>query len=167
MKTIRQLGSIKPFIPVLILICCLAAVQSCSDDDDEESTPAKVNYSGVFEKSDEMVNTTATGTTTAVYDPATKELSFTLTWTGLGSAAASMHFHNDGPIMAPINDFPQATAGTVSGKVTLTDQQALDLAAGKIYAQIHTATYPGGEVIARLTKTGSGTNPPQSGGNGY
>lgn len=165
MKTCMQIFGFRPFVWVLTLIVLSAGFSSC--DDDEETPPAKVNYSGSFEKSSESVNTSATGTTTAIFDPASSELSFTVTWTGLGSAAASMHFHNDGPVMAPITGFPQTVSGTISGKVTLTTQQAADLAAGKIYTQIHTATYPAGEVIARLSKSSSGMNPPPGGGDGY
>ncbi|MGD9555581.1 MAG: CHRD domain-containing protein [Mangrovibacterium sp.] len=165
MKTWQFLGY-RRFILVFTLMLSVGGFLSC-DDDEEEEAPAKVNYSGSFEKSSDAVNTSATGTTRAIFDPASSELSFTVTWTGLGSAAANMHFHNDGPVMAPITGFPQTVSGTVSGKVTLTAQQAADLVAGKIYTQIHTATYPAGEVIARLSKSSSGMNPPPSGGNGY
>lgn len=168
MKTLVFFFKSRPFIPVLVIFLFLAGFPACNDDDDPEMAP-KVNYSGSFEKSTDAVTTSATGTTTATYDPNTLELSYTITWTGLGSNAANMHFHDDGPVIVPITGFPTATSGTVSGKATLTAQQAMDLAAGKIYAQIHTATYPGGEVIARLNKSTSGSNPPpgNGGGGGY
>jgi len=167
MKTSIYFLKSKPYVSVLIILLLLTGFSACNDDDEPEMAP-KVNYTGNFVKSAETVTTSATGTTTATYDPNTMELSYTITWTGLGSNAANMHLHDDGPVIVPVTGFPTATSGTVSGKATLTAQQAMDLAANKIYAQIHTATYPGGEVIARLSKSTSGSNPPPGGnGGGY
>jgi len=149
-------GNAFPFMMLLISVGFL----SCGKDDDPEPTPppANINYSASFVKSNDNVTTTATGTTTAVYNPTTRELSFTLTWTGLGSDPVGMHFHDAGPIIIPIEGFPVSVNGTFSGKATLTVEQANDLAAGKIYSQIHTVTYPGGEVIATLAKSGTSGN---------
>ena len=167
MRTFIHFFKSKPDVPVLILLLLMTGFTACDDDDEPEMAP-KVNYTGSFVKSAETVTTSATGTTTATYDPNTMELSYTITWTGLGTNAVNMHLHDDGPVIVPITGFPTATSGTVSGKATLTAQQAMDLAASKIYAQIHTATYPGGEVIARLSKSASGSNPPPGGdGDGY
>ncbi|MEL7589248.1 MAG: CHRD domain-containing protein [Prolixibacteraceae bacterium] len=167
MKTKIYVLNSKLFAVILIVLTILAGFSSCDDDEDMENNP--VAYSGSFVKSSETVVTSATGTTTATYNPVTLELSYMVTWTGLGSNAVNMHFHNDGPVMAPITGFAAATSGTVSGKVTLTAQQATDLAAGKIYTQIHTEDYPGGEVIATLSKSAGSNNQNQNppGGDGY
>lgn len=167
MKTKIYVLNSKLFAVVLVVLTLLAGFSSCDDDDDDDMENQPVAYSASFVKSSETVVTSATGTTTASFNPVTLELSYTVTWTGLGSNAVNMHFHNDGPVMAPITGFAEATGGTVSGKVTLTAQQATDLAAGKIYTQIHTENYPGGEVIATLSKSTGGNNPNPSGGDGY
>jgi hypothetical protein len=150
--TVHFLNGTTRFV-LIIALMMFAGFTSCNDDDDDEEQDPKINYSGSFVKSNDDVTTSATGTTTAIYDPAMLELSYTVTWSGLGSNAVNMHFHNDGPVMAGIQGFAEATSGTVSGKVMLTAQQATDLAAGQIYVQIHTSGYPGGEVIAPLTKS--------------
>ncbi|MEJ5960860.1 CHRD domain-containing protein [Pedobacter immunditicola] len=149
-------GYVFPFMMLLLTV----GFVSCSDDDDDEPapTPTMVNYSGNFVKSNDNVTTTATGTTTATYNTTTRELSYILTWTGLGSDPVGMHFHDAGPIIVPIENFPVAVSGTYSGKATLTVEQANDLAAGRIYSQIHTVNFPGGEVIATLTKSGTSGN---------
>ena len=168
MKTTIDLFNKKPQMVVLVLLLLFAGFYSCKDDDDDDDNmPAKVNYSGSFVKSAEAVETAATGTATAAFDPTTMELAYSLSWSGLGTNAVNMHFHNAGPVMAGIEGFPSETSGTVSGKVTLNAQQVLDLAAGKIYAQIHTVGYPGGEVIATLTKSSSPNPSSNSGGGGY
>ncbi len=151
-------GNAFPFIMLLMSV----GIMSCSKSKDNNPTPSPtmVNYAGNFVKSSDNVVTTATGTVTATYNPDTRELAYKITWSGLGSNPNGMHFHDAGPIIIPIESFPVAVSGTYSGKATLTAAQASDLAAGKIYAQIHTATYPAGEILATLTSSGS------SGGNG-
>ena len=98
---------------------------------------------------------TATGTADIDYDPASKKLSWKLTYTGLSGPATAAHFH--GPAEAGKNAgvaVPIANPGTspVEGSATLTDAQAADLVAGKYYVNIHTAANPGGEIRGQVTK---------------
>ncbi|TKW79642.1 MAG: CHRD domain-containing protein [Bradyrhizobium icense] len=96
-----------------------------------------------------------TGTADIDYDPASKKLSWKLTYTGLSGPATAAHFH--GPAEAGKNagvavGIPNVTAGPVEGSATLTDAQAADLVAGKYYINIHTAANPGGEIRGQVTK---------------
>jgi CHRD domain-containing protein len=98
---------------------------------------------------------TGTGTADLDYDPATKKLSWKLTYTGLSGPATAAHFH--GPAEAGKNAgvavaIPNATSSPVEGSATLTDAQAADLVAGKYYINIHTAANPGGEIRGQVTK---------------
>lgn len=156
----NAINSVKGYVFPFMMLLLTVGFVSCSDDDDDEPapTPTMVNYSGNFVKSNDNVTTTASGTTTATYNTTTRELSYILTWTGLGSDPVGMHFHDAGPIIIPIENFPVAVSGTYSGKATLTVEQANDLEAGRIYSQIHTVNFPGGEVIATLTKSGTSGN---------
>ncbi|KOH43356.1 CHRD domain-containing protein [Sunxiuqinia dokdonensis] len=168
MKTINDLFKEKVSWTAVLVILFFVGMTSCGDDSDpEEMVDMKVNYSADFVKANDEVTTSATGSATATYDPATMELSYSATWSGLGSNAVNMHFHNDGPVMVGIPGFPEATGGTVSGTISLTSQQASDLAAGKIYMMIHTVDYPGGEVNATLTKSSSSSNNTGENGSGY
>jgi hypothetical protein len=97
----------------------------------------------------------ATGTADLDYDPASKKLSWKLTYSGLSGPATAAHFH--GPAEAGKNAgvavaIPNATASPVEGSATLTDAQAADLVAGKYYINIHTAANPGGEIRGQVTK---------------
>jgi len=125
-----------------------------------------VSYSGSFVKSGDAVVTSATGTATATFNMTTLVLSYTISWSGLTSNAASMHFHDAGPVIYPINGFAAATTGTLSGSVNLTATQATDLATGKIYIQIHTVNIPAGEILATLSQSSS-TYTPTGGSSGY
>ena len=98
---------------------------------------------------------TGTGTADIDYDPATKKLSWKLTYTGLTGPAKAAHFH--GPAEPGKNAgvevaIPGATSSPAEGSATLTDAQAADLAAGKLYVNVHTAANPGGEIRGQVTK---------------
>ena len=98
---------------------------------------------------------TATGTADIDYDPASKKLSWKVTYTGLSGPATAAHFH--GPAEAGKNAgvavaIPNAASSPVEGSATLTDAQAADLEAGKYYVNIHTAANPGGEIRGQVTK---------------
>jgi hypothetical protein len=95
------------------------------------------------------------GTADLDYDPASKKLSWKLTYSGLSGPATAAHFH--GPAEAGKNAgvavaIPNATTSPVEGSATLTDAQAADLVAGKYYINIHTAANPGGEIRGQVTK---------------
>jgi CHRD domain len=102
--------------------------------------------------------TKGTGTITATYDPATKELSWKGSYSGLTGDVTAAHFH--GPAEAGKNagvamwistkgsPFPSS----FEGKATLTDAQASDLEKGLWYANFHTAANPGGELRGQMKK---------------
>jgi hypothetical protein len=99
--------------------------------------------------------TAGKGTADIDYDPASKKLSWKVTYTGLSGPATAAHFH--GPAEAGKNagvkvPIPNATASPAEGSATLTDEQAADLMAGKYYVNVHTAANPGGEIRGQVTK---------------
>jgi hypothetical protein len=100
-------------------------------------------------------SSTATGSADIDYDPASKKLSWKLSYSGLSGPATAAHFHgpaepgkNAGVAVA----IPNATSSPVEGSATLTDAQAADLLAGRYYINIHTAANPGGEIRGQVTK---------------
>ena len=114
-------------------------------------------FKATLDGKSEVPATTSTGTGTADidYDPATKKLSWKLTYTGLSGPATAAHFH--GPAVAGENAkvsvaIPGATSSPAEGSATLTDAQAADLEAGKLYVNVHTAANPGGEIRGQVTK---------------
>lgn len=153
---------------VLITFFVLLFGFSACNKDDETVADQTVKYSGSFVKSGDAVTTSATGTATGTYNPSTMVLTYKVTWDGLTSNAAAMHFHDAGPVIIPITGFSQTASGTYSGTATFTADQATDLAAGKIYIQIHSVNIPGGEIKATLTKTSTtSTSGGGGGGGGY
>lgn len=165
MKTIIKFIPINPHSLKMTVLVLLVGFASCKKNDSTVMN-GKDSYSGSFVKSTSTVVTSATGSVTATFDPTTLVLSYNVTWSGLGSNAGAMHFHDAGPVIYPITGFAAATSGTVSGSVTLTAAQATDLAAGKIYVQIHSVNIPSGEILATLSKN-STSYTPSGGGYGY
>lgn len=166
MKTIIKYIKIKNQLVRITILVLLIGFSSCKKDNSTVMS-GTVSYSGSFAKSTDAVVTSATGTATGTFNTTTMVLTYTVTWNGLTSNAAAMHFHDAGPVIIPITGFPTATSGTYSGTATFTSAQATDLAAGKVYIQIHTANNPGGEIIATLTKVSSPVTTGGGGGYGY
>ncbi len=98
--------------------------------------------------------TTGSGSVTASYDPATKQLTWSGSYSGLTGPATAAHFH--GPAEAGKNagvavPITPATS-PLKGSATLTDAQAADLMAGRWYVNIHTEANKGGELRGQLVK---------------
>ena len=103
--------------------------------------------------------TTGTGSVTATFDPATKELTYSGTFSGLTGPTMAAHFH--GPAEAGknagvqiwISEKGKPIESPFKGTVKLTDAQAADLMAGQWYVNLHTKANPGGEIRGQLVKS--------------
>lgn len=103
--------------------------------------------------------TAGTGSITATYDPATKQLTWNGTFSGLTGPATAAHIH--GPAEAGKNagvavwlsEKGKPLESPFKGSATLTEAQANDLMAGLWYVNVHTAANPGGELRGQLTKS--------------
>lgn len=98
--------------------------------------------------------TNATGQVDAVLNKESNLLKWQLSYSGLSGPATAGHFH--GPAMVGANagvalPFTGAMTSPMSGEATLTAAQAADLLAGRWYANIHTAKFPGGEIRGQMT----------------
>ena len=101
---------------------------------------------------------TGTGTVTATYDSATKQLSWKGTFSGLTGPATAAHFHGpaepgkNAGVVLWISTKGAPFTSPFQGSATLTDAQASDLMDGRFYVNIHTAANPGGELRGQLNK---------------
>jgi hypothetical protein len=109
------------------------------------------------------VTTSGSGSGTFSLNAGKTELTFSVTFSGLTGVTAA-HFHNaaagtnGGVVRAFSATELDATAGTISGVWTASDDQALtsalvdELEAGNIYVNIHTSANTGGEIRGQVTK---------------
>jgi len=123
------------------------------------SVPARADtqsYKAALNGASEVPATTSKGTGTAemTYDTASKKLTYKITYSGLSGPATGAHIH--GPAEAGKNAGVAvpfaAPASPIEGSATLTDAQAADLAAGKMYINVHTADNKGGEIRGQISK---------------
>jgi hypothetical protein len=135
----------------MLALTCLAALAFAAPARAEMVT-FKATMSGAQEVPPKT--TDGKGEAEATLDTATKVLTYTVTYSGLSGPATMGHIH--GPAAAGANAgvaIPFANpASPIKGTATLTDAQMADLMAGKMYANVHTAANPGGEIRGQLTK---------------
>jgi hypothetical protein len=98
------------------------------------------------------VQTPGKGTAVLAFDPATRELSWTLEFSDLTGPATAAHFH--GPA-APGKNAPPTLwivekgavpVSPAKGSATLTPEQAKAFTDGEWYVNVHTTTNPSGEI---------------------
>jgi len=128
------------------------------DDDDDKMTNAKYTISGAASGAQEVpaVVTTATGNLTGSYDTVSRQLIYSISWTGLSGDASVAHFH--GPALAgedasPLQDITIVTngmAGMAADTITAAADLHTALLAGRVYYNIHTAANPGGEIRGQV-----------------
>ena len=135
----------------LTAFCCIAALALASP-----ALAATLNLKADLKAASEVPPTDSkgTGSVTATFDTATKQLSWKGTVSGLTGPATAAHFHagevgKNGGVVVPIAG---ADKGSFEGSATLTDAQAAELMDGKWYVNVHTAANKGGEVRGQVTK---------------
>jgi hypothetical protein len=102
------------------------------------------------------VQTSGSGVAALTYDPGTRDLSWSITYSGLSGPATMAHFH--GPAASGKNAAVvlwMSTKGSpatspITGKATLTPDQAKDFLAGQWYVNVHTAANPAGEIRGQV-----------------
>jgi hypothetical protein len=93
------------------------------------------------------------GEATVAFDPATKLLIWSIDYMDLSGPATMAHFHGPAApgVAAGVEvNIPAPLASPIKGSTVLTDAQAGDLEAGKLYINIHTPALPKGEIRGQV-----------------
>jgi hypothetical protein len=96
-----------------------------------------------------------TGVVEATLDTDTKQLTWTISYSGLTGPVAAAHFHGPAPTgenAGPVVPIEGNLDSPIEGSATLTDAQIAELDGGMWYFNVHTAQYPDGEVRGQLAK---------------
>jgi len=100
------------------------------------------------------VTSDGTGTADITYDTDTKEMTWTIEFSGLTGPATAAHFHGpaaegeNAGVQVPI----EGTESPLEGSATLTDEQAGYLMDGMLYVNVHTEANGGGEIRGQVTE---------------
>jgi len=98
------------------------------------------------------------GTGMMTYDDVANQLNWNITFSGLLAGATASHFHGpaapgvNAGVQVPISlgAFAGATSGTLIGMAMLTETQETQLLSDLWYINIHTSTFPGGEIRGQV-----------------
>jgi hypothetical protein len=102
------------------------------------------------------VTTSGTGNAALTYDPATRMLSWDVTFSGLSSAATMAHFHGpategkNAGVLVWISKKGTPPSSPMTGETTLTPDQAKQFAAGEWYVNVHSKDHPSGELRGQV-----------------
>ena len=154
-------------------LAALTLASACKKKTDDNPNPTQ-QLSGDLSAANAIKPPSASpakGTVTGTYNPTTKVLTYTLTFSDLTGPPTIAHFHygdpnHTGSTFVSFTDLPNGTSGTIKGTATLTTVPAVPATAttkaipmavqpdslqmGHVYANIHTAKYPAGEIRANV-----------------
>jgi hypothetical protein len=142
------MNALRSSLAVLALIGGIAASPALAD-----TFKFKADLAGASEVP--PTTSSGKGTLDATFDTATKQLTYTVTYSGLTGPATAAHFHGPAAVGAnagvavPVQG---SVASPIKGTATLTDAQAADLQGGKFYFNIHTEANKGGEIRGQVVK---------------
>jgi glucose/arabinose dehydrogenase/plastocyanin len=96
-------------------------------------------------------SSTATGSGTATLDTLTGHFTWNISFTGLSASETAAHFH--GPAgtcdtASPVITLPLGSP--IAGSADLSAAQVADVLAGKWYVNVHSGTFPNGEIRGRV-----------------
>ncbi len=121
-----------------------------------QAAPASFNVSLSGAQQVPPVQTAGTGSADITYDPATREVTWSIAYSGLSSPATMAHFHGpaaagkNGPVVLWLSTKGSPAASPITGKATLTPAQAAQFAAGEWYINVHTKSHPAGEIRGQV-----------------
>jgi len=102
------------------------------------------------------VDTSGAATADLTYDPATRMVTWNIPYSGLSSPATMAHFHGpakpgqNGPVLVWLTAQGSPPANPITGRATLTLEQAQQFSAGDWYVNVHTQSHPACEIRGQV-----------------
>jgi hypothetical protein len=146
MKTMKYQRALVSFI-ILLGFVDAAAVRA-------DPTSLKVPLTGA--QCVPAVDTTGSGTAELTYDPATRVVTWNITYGGLSSPSTMAHFHGpakqgqNAPPVIWLSTQGSPPANPMTGTATLTPEQAKQFTAGEWYVNVHSQSHPAGEIRGQV-----------------
>src|ERR1700744_6624584 len=88
------------------------------------------------------VQTSGSGTATLTYDPSTRVVTWSVTYSGLSSDVTMAHFHDgttgkNGPVVVWLSKRGEQVSSPIAGQATLTPAQGQEFRACDLYVNCH------------------------------
>ena len=124
----------------------------------ESAYAAPISFTAPLTGAEEIppVETPAKGSAAITYDPATRVVTWTITYTGLAAPATMVHFHGpaekgkNAPVAIWVSTKGSPAESPSKGEATLTPEQAQQFQAGEWYINVHTQAHRGGEIRGQV-----------------
>lgn len=137
-----------------VVLASVLAMGFAATAAEAESVSFKVPLTGT--QSVPPVDTTGSGTADLTYDPATRMVTWNITYSGLSSPVTMAHFHGpakagqNAPVLIWLTKQGTPPANPITGSATLTPDQAKQFDAGDWYVNVHTQSHPAGEIRGQV-----------------
>jgi CHRD domain len=138
----------------IVVAACSAGLVALAQPGIAAPMAFKVDLSGAQQVP--PVQTGASGTAALTYDPATRLLTWDVSYKGLSGAATMAHFHGpgmqgkNGPPVIWLSEKGAPVGDPIKGQATLTPEQAQQMTAGEWYINVHTQANPNGEIRGQV-----------------
>jgi hypothetical protein len=102
------------------------------------------------------VQTAGSGTADLTYDPTTRVVTWSVTYSGLSSPATMAHFHGpaaegkNAAVVIWLSKQGSPAESPIKGEATLTPEQAQQFMAGEWYINVHTRDHAPGEIRGQV-----------------
>jgi uncharacterized linocin/CFP29 family protein len=103
-----------------------------------------------------VVQPKGSGTADLTYDPTTRVITWSITYSDLSSPVTMAHIHGpaaagkNAPVEIWLSKKGQPVGKTMKGQATLDTKEAQQLAAGDLYINVHTKEHPAGEIRGQV-----------------
>jgi len=137
-----------------ILVALMAGV-ACAGLAQASPTTIKVPLTGA--QCVPAVTTGGSGSADLTYDAASREVTWNITYGGLSTPTTMAHFHGpaepgkNAPVLIWLTTQGSPPGNPITGKATLTPDQAKQFSAGEWYVNVHTQSHPACEIRGQVT----------------
>ena len=138
----------------IVIAGCLASIAAWTLPSQAAPVSFKMALTGAQQVP--PVQTSANGMADLSYDPATRMLTWSVTYNGLSGPATMAHFHGpavegkNGPPVIWLSPKGSPVQVPVKGEATLTPEQAQQFSAGEWYINVHTQDHQAGEIRGQV-----------------
>ncbi len=102
------------------------------------------------------VQTSGSGKAVLTYDPSTRDMTWSVSYSGLSSPVTMAHFHGpaaegkNASVVIWISKKGGSASSPITGQATLTPAQGEQFTSGNWYINVHTQDHPAGEIRGQV-----------------